>query len=81
MNFRTGTLRIISATDCVKDRLAAYYPWNDLQCLEQAVLVARDQAVDLREIQRWSAAEGQGIRFAEIRGRLLGKTETRGRKR
>lgn len=72
MNFRTGTLRIISPTDCVKDRLAAYYHWNDLQCLEQAVLVARDQVVDLREIQRWSAAEGKGNQFAEIRGRLLG---------
>lgn len=72
MNFPTGTLRIISPTDCVKDRLAAYYHWNDLQCLEQAVLVARDQAVDLREIERWSVAEGKGSQFAEIRERLSG---------
>ena len=27
----TGTLRVISATDCVKDRLCAYYFWNDQQ--------------------------------------------------
>jgi len=43
--------------------------------------VARGPVADGREIQRWSAAEGKGIRFAEIRGRLLGKTETRGRNR
>ncbi len=29
LRFSTGTLKIISATDCVKDRLAAYYHWND----------------------------------------------------
>ena len=38
----TGILTIISPTDCVKDRLAAYYHWGDRQCLEQAILVARE---------------------------------------
>jgi hypothetical protein len=38
----TGILRIISATDCVKDRLAWYYHDNDKECLEQAVLVAEN---------------------------------------
>lgn len=42
----TGTLKILSATDCVKDRLCAFYFWNDLQGLEQAVLVAKSQPVD-----------------------------------
>jgi hypothetical protein len=32
-------LRLLSPTDCVKDRLAAYFHWNDKQALEQAVLV------------------------------------------
>lgn len=55
----TGTLRIISATDCVKDRLAAYYHWNDLQCLEQACLVALNSKIDLNEVERWSRNEGK----------------------
>jgi hypothetical protein len=55
----TGTLRVLSPTDCVKDRLCAYYFWNDLQGLEQAVWVAQSQPVDLKEIKRWSKVEGK----------------------
>ncbi|MBS3954764.1 MAG: hypothetical protein KGZ88_17570 [Methylomicrobium sp.] len=55
----TGTLKILSVTDCVKDRLCAFYFWNDLQGLEQAVLVAKSQSVDLKEIKRWSKVEGK----------------------
>lgn len=54
INLATGVLRIISPTDCVKDRLAGYYHWNDLQCLEQASLVAEANKIDLPEIERWS---------------------------
>jgi len=55
----TGTLKVLSATDCVKDRLCAFYFWNDLQGLEQAILVAKSQQVDLKEIRRWSKVEGK----------------------
>ncbi len=40
IKFSTGSLVVISPTDCVKDRLAAYYHWGDRQSLEQAILVA-----------------------------------------
>lgn len=59
----TGTLRIVSATDSVKDRLCAFYFWNDQQGLAQAVLVAKSQKVDLREIKRWSKTEGKEQEF------------------
>jgi hypothetical protein len=55
----TGTLKVLSATDCVKDRLCAFYFWNDLQGLEQAALVAKNQTVSLKEIKRWSKVEGK----------------------
>jgi len=55
----TGTLRVVSATDCVKDRLCSFYFWNDQQGLAQAVLVAESQKVDLKEIKRWSKEEGK----------------------
>ena len=55
----TGVLRVISATDCVKDRLCAYYFWKDQQGLAQAVLVAQHNRVDLKEIERWSKVEGK----------------------
>lgn len=55
---RFGTLILLTATDCVKDRLAAYYHWNDPQALEQAAMVAENQRINLREIKRWSEQEG-----------------------
>jgi len=48
----TGILRVLSPTDCVKDRLCAFYFWNDQQGLTQAVLVAKSQSVDLKEIKK-----------------------------
>ena len=66
----TGTLRIISATDCVKDRLCAYYFWNDQQGLAQAILVNKSQSVDLREIERWSKAEGKEQEFEVFKSKL-----------
>lgn len=66
----TGMLKIISPTDCVKDRLAWFYHDNDRQCLDQAVLVARENDIDLDEIARWSAGEGKSGPFRQIRKRL-----------
>jgi len=70
IEFSTGTLRIISPTDCVKDRLAAYFHWKDRQSLEQAVLVADSNPIDFAEIQRWSKREGKADQFSEIAGQL-----------
>ncbi len=67
---RTGTFRIISPTDCVKDRLAAYYHWVDLPCLEQAAMVARENSIDLDEIKRWSKNEGKIDLFQHFLKRL-----------
>lgn len=71
LHFATGVLRMISPTDCVKDRLAAYYHWGDRQSLEQAVMVARENEIDLLEVERWSKAEGQLDQFQEIKNRLV----------
>lgn len=70
LTFETGTLKIISPTDCVKDRLAAFFHWKDLQSLEQAVLVAQSTQVDLDEIERWSEREGMLEKYRRIAERL-----------
>lgn len=72
LEFSTGPLKIISPTDCVKDRLAGFYHWQDKQCLEQAILVAGTQEIDLEEIARWSKVEGKLGEFRKIK-RLLAK--------
>ena len=69
--FETGILRVISATDCVKDRLCAFYFWNDLQGLEQALLVCKSNPVDIDEIERWSLAEGKADQFGAFQQRLV----------
>ena len=70
LQFSTGTLRLISATDCVKDRLSAYYHWHDRQSLDQARLVARHREIDLDEVKRWSEVEGKLDEFAKIEPQL-----------
>lgn len=67
----TGVLKIISPTDCVKDRLAGFYHDNDLQCLEQAILVIQDNDVDIVEVKRWSKGEGKNEEFKRIKKRLV----------
>ena len=71
MTFPTGKLTLLSPTDCVKDRLAAYYHWDDLQSLEQALLVVEAKEVDIEEIRRWSAVENKSAEFDGIRDMLL----------
>jgi hypothetical protein len=66
----TGTLKIISPTDCVKDRLATYYHWGDQQSLLQATLVAQQNKIIIDEIRRWSLAEGKLKEFEAIKGKL-----------
>ena len=55
---KSGKVVMFTPTDTVKDRLAAYYYWKDPQALEQALMVARDQKVNISVIKRWSAKEG-----------------------
>jgi hypothetical protein len=50
-------LKLLTPTDSVKDRLAAFYHWNDVQSLEQALMVTRAQKIDLNEIKKWSKGE------------------------
>ena len=70
ISFGTGVLRVISPTDCVKDRLAHYYHWGDRQCLAQAALVAKNHAVEISEIRAWSKSEGKLSEFKEIQSDL-----------
>ncbi len=56
-------LKLLSPTDCVKDRLIAFYHWDDRQSLEQAIAVYRNKKVNLKEIERWSANEGMSAKY------------------
>lgn len=73
IEFETGRLILLSPTDSVKDRLAAYYHWNDKQCLEQALLIAQNHSIDINEVRRWSEQEGKIDVFIKIEKLLIGE--------
>jgi hypothetical protein len=70
IKYSTGILKVISPTDCVKDRLAAYYYWGDLQSLAQAILVASAHEVNFKEIERWSKTGGKLDEFNKIKNKF-----------
>lgn len=57
------TLRLLSPTQCVMDRLAAFYHWKDRQSLQQAIMVAKNHPVKLKAIEVWSNKEGMSDRY------------------
>ena len=71
---RFGMIVLLTPTDSVKDRLAAYYHWNDPQALEQALMVARAQKVEMREVKRWSEQEGHAEKYQVFVRRLKKRT-------
>ncbi len=66
IKLKTGTLRLLTPTDCVKDRLAAFYHWSDRQGLDQAVWVALAQPVKLSEVKEWSKKENKALEYDEF---------------
>jgi len=67
---QTGILKLLTPTDCIKDRLAGYYHWDDEQNLEQAIWVASENEFDMVSIEEWSKNEGEIEKFEVFRDRL-----------
>ena len=65
-----GFLNLLTPTDCVKDRLAAYIHWKDTQALEQALLVALDNRIDMAKVKTWAAKEGGQTAFGRFKSEL-----------
>ena len=65
-----GTLQVLTPTQCIKDRLAAFFHWRDSQSLEQALLVGQMHRIAMTELARWASAEGHAEDFGEFRRRL-----------
>ncbi len=65
-----GELRLLTPADCVMDRLAGYYHWNDPQSLDQAVAVACRHTVDFHRIEEWSKRERSTERYRHFLTRV-----------
>ena len=59
---------IVTPTDCVRDRLAHYFFWNDRTALRAAIVVAQAHRskVDMGLVKAWSAREGQSAKFKDF---------------
>lgn len=66
----TGILKLLTPTDCIKDRLAAYYHWDDKQSLDQAVWVAEENEFDMDTVKSWSKNEGMMVKFQNFKKAL-----------
>lgn len=64
----SGILHVLHPTDCCKDRLAAFFHWNDRAGLAQALAVfaATGEQVDVDEIEAWANREGAAEQYAEF---------------
>ncbi len=63
-------LHVLNPTDSVRDRLIAYYAWNDLSSLQSAIAVALNNEIDLELIRTWSQKENSLEKFEVFLRRL-----------
>lgn len=57
------TIQMYSPTQCVMDRLAAWFHWNDRRSLIHALWVCEKHPVNLDKIKRWANKEGASEKF------------------
>ena len=59
-------VQLLSPTDSCRDRLAAFYHWNDRQSLNTAIQIASHSNVDLKTVRAWSRRERASAKFLEF---------------
>jgi hypothetical protein len=72
VRLRVGRSRILalSAMDSCRDRLAAFFHWNDRESLDVAVAIAARQRVSLAAIRAWSVAENSVEKYEVFKREL-----------
>ena len=59
-------IKILSPTDCIKDRLASYIHFQARECLEQAILVAKRHPFHKNAIREWCFKEKAREEYQEF---------------
>ena len=60
------TITMLSPTQCVMDRLAAWFAWNDRRSLIHALWVCEAQPVSLTKLKTWAEKEREPEKFAQF---------------
>ena len=66
----SGVLKLLTPTDCVKDRLAAYFHWKDPQSLDQAVWVTDAHPINIESVKKWAKNEGMTSKLNDFLKRI-----------
>ena len=59
-------IKIFSPTDCVRDRLASFAFFNAYECLDQAVLVAKEHEINYKKVEDWCKSENILSKYKEF---------------
>lgn len=70
---KDGQIKLLSPTQCVMDRLAWFYHYNDRQCLDQALMVASNHQINISKIEIWSKNEQSEDKFSIFKEKLKSK--------
>jgi hypothetical protein len=63
-------IKIYSPADCIRDRLSSAIHFSAEECVDQAVLVAKNHPVDLNKISKWCDSEGGSSVFERFNKKL-----------
>jgi hypothetical protein len=72
-----GTIKMLTPTDCVKDRLAAYLHWKDRQALQQAAMVASTQRLSWTALHQWARREGSLTVLRDLKAAVVARKTTK----
>ncbi|MBN1282478.1 MAG: hypothetical protein JXA24_01735 [Proteobacteria bacterium] len=66
MKAKGGSIRLLTPTDCCRQRLSMYYRWGDREAFDDAVELALCHEIDMDLVKRWSDWEWCSDRFEEF---------------
>jgi hypothetical protein len=66
MTVKNTKILMYSPTQCVMDRLAAWFHWNDRRSLIHALWVSENHPINIDKIKRWAAKEGEPAKLEQF---------------
>ena len=66
IDYKGVKIKILSPTDCVKDRLSSYIHFKARECLDQAILVGKKHPINLEAVREWCKGEGAESAFEDF---------------
>lgn len=66
LEVKNTTVTMLSPTQCVMDRLSAWFHWDDRRSLIHALWVCEKHPINLEKIKRWAEKEKASAKFEEF---------------